>query len=105
MTFSAMVDALFADPILAKDAIYTPAGGAAWADPVRVMLSQPDELASPFARPVVSETTTIEVRVSEIAAPAKGDVFAVGGTAYEVNEKPVRDGERLTWTMAAVPQP
>jgi hypothetical protein len=105
MTFSAMVDALFADPILAKDALYTPDGGPVWPNPVRVMVSQPDALANPFGNALASATTTIEVRVSEIAEPGKSDTFAFGGAVYTVNDKPLRDDERLVWKMAAVPQP
>jgi len=101
MTFSEMVDDLFDDPILAMDAIYTPAGGETWDDPVRVMKSQPDVDVSPFGGSVVSATTVLEVRVSEIAEPGKGDTFAIGDDVYTVTGKPQRDEERLVWKLEA----
>lgn len=99
MAFSAMFDALFADPNMAQDAIYTPSGG----DPVsvRVLLRQPDVAADPFGSSTLSASTLVEARVSDIPDPASGDTITVAGTAYTIQGAPRRDETRSVWSMEA----
>jgi hypothetical protein len=47
-----------------------------------------------------SETATFDVRTSEITEPAEGDTLDVG-VAYVIQGTPVRDAERLIWTIEA----
>ena len=46
-----------------------------------------------------SEATRLDVRVAEVANPRPGDRMVIDGTAYIVQGEPVRDRERLVWTL------
>jgi hypothetical protein len=100
--FAAAIDALFADPNLGFDAVYR-VGGAEPGIPVRVILRRPDRMGEFGETRIVTETLLIDVCVSEVAAPAEGDSIEVGGTVYVVQGEPIRDGERLVWTIEGRP--
>jgi len=95
--FAAAVDLLFADPNIGRDAIYTPDGGIAV--PVRTIARRADELTSFGEARLWSETIRIDLRVAEVANPRPGDQFAIDGGAFLVQGEPVRDRERLVWTV------
>ena len=42
-----------------------------------------------------------DIRTSELAVPAEGDSIAMGGTIYVIQGEPIRDAERLVWTIEA----
>jgi hypothetical protein len=100
--FSAAIDAIFADPNMAADALYRPARSSI-DTPCRVILSLPDADTDYGAGSVVSDTQMIDVRVSEVAAPTAGDRFTVNGEALVVQGEPMRDRMRLVWKCEAVP--
>jgi len=100
--FTAAIDALFADPHLALDAIYR-AGGADPGAPVRAIVRQPDRIGEFGETRIVAETVMIDIRVSEVAAPAEGDTIEVNGTVYVIQGEPIRDTERLVWSIEARP--
>ena len=91
------VDALFADPSLARAATYAPADGETVT--VRVVARRADAVTEFGAARVWSETTRLDLRVSEVTNPRPGDRIVVDGTAYVVQGEPVRDRERLVWTL------
>ena len=101
--FAAAIDALFADPNLGIEAVYR-SGGADPGEPVRVILRRPDRIGEFGEARIVAAAVMIDVRVSEVAAPAEGDTFAVDGMVYIVQGAPARDAERLVWTSEARPQ-
>jgi hypothetical protein len=101
-TFAAAIDALFADPNLAVDALYR-ADGADPSIPVRVIVRRPDRVGDFGETRIVAETTMFDIRVSDIAAPAEGDTIEAGGTVYVIQGEPIRDAERLVWTVEARP--
>jgi hypothetical protein len=109
--FDEAIDAIFADPNFVLAAQYTAPGGGS---PVSCSIvldkrdigSRPDD-----GRPVAGQVT-IEVRKSELAAPAKGGqftpgtiqagVFVSGPTTYTVMNRPaVEDEDGLIWKMWA----
>jgi hypothetical protein len=100
--FATAIDALFADPNLARDALWR-AGGADPSLPVRVILRQPDRSSDFGETRIVAETTMFDVRVSDIAVPAAGDTIEVDDTVYVIQGEPARDVERLVWTIEARP--
>ena len=100
--FAAAIDALFADPNLGLDAVYR-VGGADPEVPVGAIVRQPDRVGEFGETRIVAETLTIDVRVGEVAAPAEGDTIEVNGTVYVIQGDPVRDAERLVWTIEARP--
>jgi hypothetical protein len=46
-----------------------------------------------------SESTRFDLRVSEVAEPRPGDRFVLDGEAFVVQGEPMRDRERLVWTI------
>jgi hypothetical protein len=100
--FAAAVDALFADPNLAREATYEPADGDPF--PVRVIARRADAVADFGEARLWSETTRFDVRVSEVAAPRPGDRIVIDAATYIVQGEPVRDRERLVWTLDVRPE-
>jgi hypothetical protein len=100
--FNATIDALFADPHLALDAVYR-RGGADPGVPIRVIVRRPDRVGEFGETRIVAETLTIDVRVGEVAAPAEGDIIEVNDTVYVIQGEPTRDADRLVWTIEARP--
>lgn len=52
---------------------------------------------------IVTETVLIDVRLQDVAAPADGDTIEVDSTVYVVQGTPIRDAERLVWSIGARP--
>ena len=99
--FSAAVDAIFQDANMAADATWTPQGGVPL--PVRVIRKAPDELTSFGAARILSDTTLVDVRVSEIPTPKPGDTIIIGADTFTIQGEPKRDRERLVWALELIP--
>jgi len=99
--FSAAMDAIFADQNMAADATWTPQGGTPL--PVRVIRKAPDEMATFGATRLLSDTTLVDVRVSEMPTPKPGDTIIIGTDTFTIQGEPKRDRERLIWTLELVP--
>ena len=98
--FTGAVDATFA--AFGIDATYTPAGG----DPVgvRVIARRPDTIVGFGETRIHAETTTFELRASEVASPRSGDQLTVDGEIFFIQGQPQRpDPDRLVWTLDASP--
>jgi hypothetical protein len=100
--FAAAVDVLFADPNLARAATYQPADGDAL--PVRVIARRADAITEFGEARLWSETTRFDVRVREVANPRRGDRLVLDGEMFIVQGEPVRDRERLVWTLDTRPE-
>jgi hypothetical protein len=98
--FTAATDALFADLNIAHDATWR-AGGVGEGFAVRVIVRRPDEVVGFGGGRAVIETVLIDVRVSEVAAPAVGDTAEIDGDLFEIIGTPIRDSLGLTWTCEA----
>ncbi len=95
--FQAMLDLLFADHNLARDAVYIAAGGTPVL--VRVVTRRADEITGFGDARLWSETTRIDLRVAEVPNPRPGDRIEIDGEAFLIQGEPVRDRERLVWTV------
>jgi len=95
--FALAVDALFADPHLAGDATYQPADGDSF--PIRVIARRADAVTEFGDARLWSETTMFDLRVSEVASPLPGDRLVLDGETFVIHGEPVRDRERLVWTV------
>ncbi|WP_137703261.1 head-tail joining protein [Marimonas lutisalis] len=95
--FGAAVDLLFADPNIGREAIYTSDGGAPML--VRVVSRQADAITDFGDAQLWSETTRVDLRVAEITAPHPGDRIEIDGEAFLIQGEPIRDRERLVWTV------
>jgi len=98
MTAAAMaLDALFTDDNIAREAVYTPEGGAPVL--VRAVARRADETTGFGDARLWSETTRIDLRVAEVANPRPGDRLEIDSEAFLIQGEPVRDRERLVWTV------
>jgi hypothetical protein len=99
--FAAALDALFADRNLARDATYQPAEGEPL--PVRVIPRRADAVTAFGEARLWSETTRLDLCVSEVAEPRPGDRLVLDGETLVIQGEPVRDRERLVWTLDTRP--
>jgi len=95
--FASALDALFADPNIGRDAIYVADGGAPVL--VRVVARRADAVSDFGDARLWSETTRIDLRVAEVASPRLGERIEIDGDAFLIQGEPVRDRERLVWTV------
>ena len=95
--FAAAIDNLFADPDIARDATWIAEGGAPRL--IRVVMRRADEVAGFGDARLWSETTRIDLRVAEVPTPRPGDRIEIEGEAFLIQGEPVRDRERLVWTV------
>jgi hypothetical protein len=91
------LDALFADGNIARDAVYIADGGAPVL--VRVVARRSDAISDFGDARLWSETTRIDLRVVEVVNPRPGDRIEIDGDAFLIQGEPVRDRERLVWTV------
>jgi hypothetical protein len=91
------LDALFVDGNIGVDAVYASEGGAPVL--VRVVTRRADDIASFGDARLWSETTRIDLRVAEVVNPRPGDRIEIDGDAFLIQGEPVRDRERLVWTV------
>ena len=98
--FAAALDALFSDPNIGRDAIWR-VGGAGPGVPVRVVLRRPDVIASFGDTRIVTPAMLADLLVSQAPDIAEGDTIEAGGELFLVQGEPVRDAERLVWTIEA----
>ena len=99
--FAAAMDAIFQDANMAVAATWTPQGGGPL--PVRVIRKAPDELTTFGAARILSDTTLVDVRVSDMPSVKPGDSIIIGLDSFTIQGEPKRDRERLIWTLELVP--
>ena len=95
--FAAAIDDLFADPNIGRDAVYTPEGGVPVL--VRVVARRADAITDFGDARLWSETTRLDLRLAEVPQPRPGDRIEIDGAAFLIQGEPVRDRERLVWTL------
>ena len=95
--FAAAIEMLFADPNIGSEAIYTSDGGAPVL--VRVVARRADAVTEFGDAWLWSETTRIDLHVAEVPNPRPGDRIEIEGDAFLIQGQPVRDRERLVWTV------
>ena len=95
--FALAMDTLFGDPNIARDAVYISDVGAPRL--VRVVTRRADDITGFGDARIWSETTRIDLRVAEVPAPRPGDRVEIDGEAFLIQGEPVRDRERLVWTI------
>jgi len=100
--FAAAIEMLFSDPNIGVEAIYTSDGGAPVV--VRAVVRQPDEVTNFGDARLWSETTRVDLRVAGVPNPRPGDRIEIDGDAFLIQGEPVRDRERLVWTVDLRPE-
>lgn len=103
MSFTSMIAALFADPVLSKPAVYyQPQAGSALT--LRVMAKQPDALTGFGEAHIHSETALFDVQTADVFQPMVGDRLTVDGSVFIVQSEPTADRDRLIWTLNTRPE-
>jgi hypothetical protein len=97
LAFENALMVLFADPNMGREAVYIADGGAPVL--VRVVARRADAVSEFGDARLWSETTRIDLRVAEVPNPRPGDRIEIDGDAFTVQGEPVRDRERLIWTL------
>ena len=101
--FAAAIDVLFSDPNLGADGIYR-AGGVGEAITLKAIVRRPDRVDTFGETRIATATTLFDIRTSDINAPAEGDTLEMNGAVYIIQGEPLRDAERLIWTIETRPQ-
>ena len=96
----AAVRAVFADPTIGVDAIYTPADGSGV--PVRAIDQTKSVRTDLFGAAVASTGRMVELQKAEVGTPVRGDTVEIDATVWTINvdPKPVDDG--LVWACEVV---
>lgn len=95
--FASAIAGLFEDPNIGRAATYIVDG--ATPKLVRVITRRADDITNFGEARLWSETTRIDVLAAEISNPRPGDTLVLDGAAHVIEGEPVRDRERLTWTL------
>ena len=100
--FAGLVDRLFADPNLGRDAIYEPADGEPI--PVRVVARRADAITEfGGGAALVGDDAVRPPRRARWRTRGRATGSCVDGEAFVVQGEPVRDRERLVWTLEVRP--
>lgn len=99
--FIAAIDNVFCDPNIARDAVYVADGGTPVL--VRVVMRRADDITGFGDARLWSETTRIDLRVAEVPNPRPGERIEISSEAFLIQGEPVRDRERLVWTLGLRP--
>ena len=95
--FATAIDALFADATSAREVVFIGEHGAPVL--VRVVTRRADEITGFGDARLWSETIRLDLRVVEVPNPRPGDRIEIDGAAFIIQGEPVRDRERLVWTL------
>uniref|UniRef100_UPI0040473003 head-tail joining protein n=1 Tax=Yoonia sp. TaxID=2212373 RepID=UPI0040473003 len=95
--FFAAIDNIFCDLNIARDAVYVADGGTPVL--VRVVMRRADDITAFGDACLWSETTRIDLRVAEVPNPRPGERIEIASEAFLIQGEPVRDRERLVWTL------
>jgi len=96
--FATAMNVIFGDPNMAVDAIWF-AGGTGPGVAVRVIRKSPDEITPFGVGRILSETTRLDARVSDLPTPEPGDLINIGAESFTIQGEPTLDRERLIWTL------
>ena len=95
--FNAAIDNVFCDPNIARDAVYVADGGTPVL--IRAVMRRADDITAFGDARLWSETTRIDLRVAEVPNPRPGERIEISSEAFLIQGEPVRDRERLVWTL------
>jgi len=95
--FAAAMDRIYANPSMAAAVWFS--STTSEERPIRVIRRAPDRIAEFGAGRFVSDSMMVDVRVSDLPDPHPGDLIVIGADSFTIQGEPVRDRERLIWTL------
>ena len=99
--FASAIDALFADPNIGEDALWK-AGGVCAGVAVRILRKSPDRMAEFGDSRAVLPTVGIDIRRSQAATIAEGDLILIGTETFKIIGEPMGDALGLVSACEAV---
>ena len=96
--FAAAMDRIYDNPSMAAAAVWI-STTTSEERPIRVIRRAPDRITEFGAGRFVSDTMMVDVRVSDLPEPRAGDLIIIGADSFTVQSEPVRDRERLIWSL------
>ena len=96
--FAAAMDRIFANPSMAVVALWI-SGTTSEERTIRVIRRAPDRITEFGAARLMSDTMVLDVRVSDLADPRPGDLIVIGTDSFTIQGEPLRDSDRLIWTL------
>ena len=96
--FAAAMDRLFTHPDFGTAALWISAATSE-ERPIHLIARAPDRVTDFGAGRFVSNTTVVEVRVADLPAPRPGDLILIGAESHVIQGEPLRDRDRLIWTL------
>ncbi|MBB1492516.1 hypothetical protein H5395_13435 [Paracoccus sp. MC1854] len=96
--FAAAMDRIFTHAAMAAPALWISASTSE-ERPIRIIARAPDRITEFGAERFVSNTMVVDVRVADLLAPRPGDLIVIGADSHVIQGEPLRDRERLIWTL------
>ncbi len=96
--FAAALDRIFSHADMATEAVWISADTSEERT-VRAILKAPDRITGFGDARILSDSTTIDVRTGELPDPRPGDLIVLGADSFVIQGGPIRDRERLIWTL------
>lgn len=95
--FAAAVRAMFRDRNMSVAATWHPQRGSSV--PLRAMRKSPDAIIGFGQGSFITDQTVVDVMVADAPTIAPGDRIEIAEEWFVVQSEPIRDRERLTWTL------
>lgn len=92
------MDRIFSHAVMAVPALWISASTSEERT-IRIITRAPDRVTDFGAGRFVSDTTMVDVRVADLPAPRPGDLIVIGADSHVIQGEPLRDRERLIWTL------
>ena len=96
--FAAAMDRIYANTSMAAAAVWISATTSE-ERPIRVIRRAPDRITEFGAGRFFSDTMMVDVRLSDLPDPRTGDLIVIGTDSFTVQGEPVRDRDRLIWSL------
>ena len=96
--FEAALGCIFGNPSMAVAGLWISAT-TSQERPIRVIRRAPDRITEFGAGRFVSDIMMVDVRVSDLPHPRPGDLIVIGVDSFTIQGEPVRDRERLIWSL------
>ena len=100
--FATAMDRIYTNPSMAVAALWMSAATSE-ERPIRVIRRAPDRITGFGAGRFVSNTTMVDVRVSDLPDPRSGDLIVIGADSFTIQGEPIRERERLIWSLGLRP--
>jgi hypothetical protein len=99
--FAAVIGTLFGDPNISVEIWHRDIEGRFTR--ARGILRRPDEITDFGSARLLSDTTRIDVQVTDIPDPRPQEQILIGDETFLIQGEPRRDRERLVWTLELAP--